>query len=331
MRIAVRTSFVCAALLIALQAAASPGAAAAPAAPAAQDAGDAAGLVDLLPPASAIEGWRADGEPLVFMPDNLWEYIDGAAENFLSFDFRRVLAQDYLSAGGRGLKVEIYEHGSPLMAYGIYAQMRSPGLARHEIGDEAFSDEYSLHVWKDRYYVRVGIFETGADSDAALKLFAGAIAGAIPGGGGGLPPETEAFPREGLGLNNVRYITEGVLGREGFPPAFVNTYLIESQEGRLYLATLVDSAAARDTFEWYTDEMESFVATAEGPRGDYILGVGKDPHQGDVVVFTYARYLGVLAGVAKPGDRATEFVKGVVERLHAVEAAMKRMHPAGQH
>jgi len=223
--------------------------------------------------------------------------------------------------------VEIYEHGSPLMAYGIYAQMRSPGLARHEIGDEAFSDEYSLHIWKDRYYVRVGIFETGADSDATLKLFAGAIAGAIPGGGAGLPPETQAFPREGLGLNNVRYITEGVLGREGFPPAFLNTYLIESQEGRLYLATLVDSTAARDTFEWYTDEMESFIATAEGPRGDYILGVGKDPHQGDILVFTYARYLGVLAGVVKPGDQATEFVKNVVGRLHAVEAAQRAIRP----
>jgi hypothetical protein len=122
-----------------------------------------------------------------------------------------------------------------------------------------------------------------------------------------------------------------VLGRESFPPAFVGTYLIDNQEARLYLATLHDSAAARDTFEWYTDEMESFIATAEGPRGDYILGVGRDPHQGDVVVFTYAKYLGVLAGLSKPGDLATEFVKTVVERLQAVEAAMKRMRPAGQH
>ncbi len=331
MRIAVKTTVVCAMLVFAGQAAAAQASAAGQETAAAQDTAAAADLAKLLPPASTIEGWRTDGEPLVYTGDNLWEYIDGAAENFLSFDFRMVLAQDYLSSAERGLKVEIYEHGSPLMAYGIYAQMRSPGLARHAIGDEAFSDEYSLHFWKDRYYVRVGMFEAGEDSDAALKLFAGAVAAAIPGGGGGLPPETEAFPREGLGLNNLRYITEGVLGRESFPPAFVGTYLIDNQEARLYLATLRDSAAARDTFEWYTDEMESFVATAEGSRGDYILGAGRDPHQGDVLVFTYAKYLGVLAGLAKPGDRATEFVQSVVERLHAVEAAMKRMRPAGQH
>jgi hypothetical protein len=321
MRIAVRSLIVCAALLCARQAGAAQETAAVPDTSAAQETID---LAKFLPPAGAIEGWRTDGDPLVYTPDNLWEYIDGAAENFLSFDFRRVLAQEYLSSGDRGLKAEIYEHGSPLMAYGIYSQMRSPGLARHAIGDEAFSDEYSLHVWKDRYYVRVAVFEPGEDSDAALKLFAEAIAAAIPGGGAGLPLETAAFPREGLGRNDLRYVTEGVLGREDFPPAFIGTYLIESQEGRLYLATLDDSAAARDTFEWYTDGMESFIATAEGPRGDYILGVGKDPHQGDVVVFTYGKYLGVLAGVAKPGDQAIVFVKSVVENLHAIEAARKR-------
>lgn len=324
MRIAVRTSIACAALLLAWRAAAAQETAAG------RDTVGASALVKLLPPAGAIEGWRTDGDPLEYAPDNLWEYIDGAAENFLSFDFRRVLAQDYLSAGDRGLKAEIYEHGSPLMAYGIYSQMRSPGLERHAIGDEAFSDEYSLHVWKDRYYVRVAVFEPGEEADAATKLFAEAIAAAIPGGGGGLPPETQAFPREGLGLNNLRYVTQGVLGREQFPSAFLGAYLVEKQEGRLYLSTLEDSAAARDTFEWYTDEMESFIATAEGPRGDYILGVGRDPHQGDVVVFTCSKYLGVLAGVAKPGEQAMGLVKGVVERLQAIDAAQRRLRPAAR-
>lgn len=281
---------------------------------------DSVELSRLLPAAEAISGWRTDGEPLLYTQDDLWEYIDGSAENFLSFDFRRVLAQSYLSAGERGLKVEIYEHGSPLMAYGIYAQMRSPGLALHAIGNEAFSDEYSINFWKDRFYVRVAVFETGEDSDAALALFARAIADAIPGGGGALSVETGAFPEEGLVPNDLRYLTQGVLGREKFPPAFVGTYMIDGAQGKLYLAALADSAAARDTFEWYTDEMESFLATAEGAKGEYILGLGKDPHQGDVLVFVFGRYLGVLAGLENPASRGTELVKRMVERLEAIDA-----------
>lgn len=289
---------------------------------------ESADLSKLLPAAGEISGWKTDGEPLFYTQDDLWEYIDGAADNFLSFDFRRVIAQDYVSAGDRGLKVEIYELGSPLMAYGIYAQMRSPGLALHAIGNEAFSDEYSINFWKDRFYARVAVFEKGEESDAALELFAKAIAAAIPGGGAALPAETGAFPEEGLVPNDLRYLTQGVLGREKFPPAFVGTYMFGAEPGRLYLATLADSAAARDTFEWYTDEMESFLATAEGAMGEYILGLGKDPYQGDILVFSFGRYLGVLAGIKNPAERGTELVKSMVERLGAIEAGRRKPRPA---
>jgi hypothetical protein len=285
-------------------------------------------LTKLLPAVDGISGWKTDGEPLLYGQDGLWEYIDGAAENFLSFDFRQVLAQDYLSAGDRGLKVEIYEHGSPLMAYGIYAQMRSPGLALHDIGNEAFSDEYSINFWKGRFYVRVAVFETGEDSDAALALFAKAIAAAIPGGGEALPAEAGAFPEEGLVPHDLRYLTQGVLGREKFPPAFMGTYMFGEEQGKLYLAALADSAAARDTFEWYTDEMESFLATAEGARGEYVLGLGKDPYQGDVLVFVFGRYLGVLAGIENPAGRGTELVKKMVERLEAIDAGRRKVPAA---
>jgi hypothetical protein len=280
-------------------------------------------LSKLLPAAGAIPGWKTDGEPLLYTPENLWEYIDGSAENFLSFDFRQVIAQDYVSAADRGLKVEIYEHGSPLMAYGIYAQMRSPGLTLHEIGNEAFSDEYSMNFWKDRFYVRVAVFEKGEESDAALKLFAKAIAAAIQGGAEKLPPETCAFPEEGLVPNDLRYLTQGVLGRENFPPAFMGTYRFGDEEGRLYLATLVDSAAARDTFEWYTDDMKSFLAMAEGTNGEYILGLGEDTYQGDVIVFSFGRYLGVLTGIKNPAGRGTDLVKRMVERLERIDADRK--------
>jgi hypothetical protein len=322
MNIVSRMSGVSAALLIGalLVGASAVGARPAPA----QESTD---LSKLLPAAGRVPGWKPDGEPLVYKPENLWEYIDGSAENFLSFDFRQVIAQDYVSAGDKGLKVEIYEHGSPLMAYGIYAQMRSPGLALHAIGGEGFSDEYSMSFWKDRFFVRVAVFEKGEASDAALALFAKEIEAAIPEIGAALPPETCAFPEEGLVPNDLRYLTQGVLGRESFPPAFVGTYRLGDEEGKLYLSTLVDSAAARDTFEWYTDGMKSFLATAEGPRGEYILGVGEDTYQGDVLVFSFGRYLGVLTGIKNPAAKGTEIVKKMVERLGRIDVDRKKAQP----
>jgi len=112
-----------------------------------------------LPSPGEIEGWRRDGERLVYHAENLWEYINGAAENFLTYEFQSVTVQDYLSDTGKGLKVEIYDHANPLMAFGIYSQFRGEGLIRYELGNDAVGDAYSLHFWKGSYYVRINVFE----------------------------------------------------------------------------------------------------------------------------------------------------------------------------
>ncbi|MDD4858326.1 MAG: hypothetical protein PHD74_09515, partial [Candidatus Krumholzibacteria bacterium] len=227
------------------------------AAPGAPTSGTAVDIANLLPAASEIPGWKIDEEPLVYTADNLWEYIDGSADNFLSYGFLRLIAQDYVSAAGKGLAVEIYEHETSLMAYGIYAQMRSPGLQLREIGDEAFSDAYSMSFRKGNFFVRIAVFESADELREALERFAVAIAAKIPEGEA-LPAEVDVFPEEGLVPNDTRYITQGVLAREGFPSAFVGTYGLAGGEAKLYLSTLADGAAARDTLNWYLSRVTSF-------------------------------------------------------------------------
>ena len=275
-------------------------------------------LANLLPGAREIPGWKLDGESLMYNEENLWEYVDGSAENFLAFSFRNVITQGYVSGAGQGLKLEIYEHESPLMAYGIYAQMRSPGLAPEQIGNEAFADEYSIDFWKDRYFVRVAVFEKSDDLAAAMKAFANMISAKIQNAGA-LPPESSAFADEGLVPRSACYLTQGVLGREQFPPAFVGTYRLGDEEGKLYLSTLADSAAARDTLDWYISKLESFQATAEGSNGEYIQGLGKDPYQGDVIAFQFGKWFGVLAGLKNPAERGGEIVKRTVEKLRQIK------------
>jgi hypothetical protein len=276
-------------------------------------------LATLLPASREIPGWSLDGEPLAYEAENLWEYIDGSAENFLAFDFLRMVTQGYASEAQKGLKVEIYELSSPLMAYGIYAQMRSPGLAFHEIGNEAFADEYTVNFWKDRYFVRVAVFEKSDELSAALKVFASAIAAKIQRAGT-LPPESCAFADEGLVPKSTGYLTKGVLGREQFPPSFVASYRVGDEQAKLYLSTLADSAAARDTLGWYISKLQSFQATAAGSSGEYIQGLGKDPYQGDVIAFQFGKWFGVLAGLKNPAERGAEIVRKTVERLKALDA-----------
>jgi len=275
---------------------------------------ESAGPATLLPASNEIAGWKTDGEPLAYTEENLWEYINGAAENFISFEFREVAAQDYLDGSGAGLKVEIYEHGSPLMAYGIYAQMRSPDLAFLDVGNEAFADEYSVHFWKGPYYVRVAVYDATPALDAAMKTFAGAIAAKIEDGGS-LPPEAACFPPDGLVAKDTRFLAEGVLGRAKYPPSFVATYRWESESAKLYLSTMPDSAAARGAFDWYVKETGGTPALLRAVGGDCVQSSCKDPYQGAVVTFQFGRWFGSLVGLEPDSERGAKLIRETVENL----------------
>jgi hypothetical protein len=291
-----------------------------------QPGAEEAALVGLLPASTEIAGWKLDGDALFYAGDNLWEYIDGSAESFLSFGFKRMVAQNYVSPAAKGLKVEIYEHESPLLAYGIYAQMRSPGVTIRQIGNQGFSDDYSLSFWKGSFFVRVAVFEKDAALQDALGTFASAIAARIPEAGE-LPAETAAFPEEGLVPNSLCYVPTGVLGREKFPASFVGVYKLGDEEAKLYLSRLPDSTAARDTFAWYTQGLKSFKVTSEGPANEVMMGLGSDPFQGDVAAFSFGSYMGVVSGLKRPAEDGVDLMRKMVDRLRAADADRKKGAP----
>jgi len=281
-------------------------------------------LALLLPAAGEVGGWTAEGESDRYDAESLWEYIDGSADKFLVYGFRRMLVQDYVSEARGELKVEIYEHESPLYAFGIYSQLRSPGLAVYDIGAEAFGDEYSINFRKDRYYVRVSIFEKSAELLDAARSFASAIAGRIAEGGA-LPPEIGVFPERGLVREETTFIPQGALGREKFPPALAASYRLGDEKGTLYLSTLPDSAAARAVFDWYAGESGAAITPTamlvEGSTAgaSYLLGVGKDPYRGDVLAFQYRRWFGVVTGFAGGTDWARNLAFRMVVALYDLE------------
>jgi hypothetical protein len=279
-------------------------------------------LEELLPRSDEIAGWARDGEMQLYGPDGLWEYIDGAAENFLAYGFEEVVVQDY-RGDGRRLKVEIYRLGSPLMAFGIYSQFRGPGLRFLSIGTEAFADPYSLHFWKDRYLVKIAVFEESDDLSAAMERFAAAVAAKIPGGAA-FPEEIRAFPENGLVDKSVTYVAEGALGSEGFPPSFVADYRYGEVTGKLYLSLLASEEEAREIFNTFSDRFGAGETEPGSPPGKVVIAKAEDRYRGEMVLFLCGRWFGVLTGFAgAEGDR-DRLAAAAVERIGRYDAAPAR-------
>lgn len=157
-----------------------------------------------------IKGWKRVSEAKTYNPGNLWEYINGAAEQFLAYDFQ-ILHLCELSSKGLTVTVNIYDMGTRLNAFGIYDSERPDESEKIAIGAEAvILPPYQCLLLKDAYYVKVDVYEgeiTESVGKDLLKAIAEALSGAEE-----YPEELERLPPEGKVAGSEGYIREGYLG-----------------------------------------------------------------------------------------------------------------------
>ena len=123
----------------------------------------ASSLVELLPSAGEAEGWRLAGEARTFVPDNLWEYINGGAEGYLVYNFEAVVTADYeTEEGSLQAVLDIYRMANRLCGFGIYAAERAYDARYLDIGSEGYLTDNTLHFCQGPYSVKITAFDTGA-------------------------------------------------------------------------------------------------------------------------------------------------------------------------
>jgi len=141
----------------------------------------------------------------VYNPESLYDYIDGGAELYLSYDFRRVIHREYAREGeeaGSEILVDVFDMGSSQNAFGVFSQSRE--TIESEFGQGSQYTAGLMLFWKDRYYVSI---MASPETDAAKRLvyeLAGRIDEAI-GTGGPLPAIVGVLPPDGLVEESIRY------------------------------------------------------------------------------------------------------------------------------
>lgn len=157
-----------------------------------------------------IEGWENSSDVLQFHPGNLWEDINGAADQFLDYGFEELLTTE-LSADSIIVSVEIYNMGLPLNAFGIYVTERPEESNPVKIGTEAIiSLPAQCLLLKDRYYVKVHLFEGELTEELGKNLLQ-AIVKALPGEND-WPRELKLLPEPGRIDGSFGHVRKNYLG-----------------------------------------------------------------------------------------------------------------------
>lgn len=259
-------------------------------------------LAALLPDSKAL-GFKPLEEPAFFTPDNLYEYINGAAEAFLQYDFE-TLAQQPFRKGDTEVMVDIYDMGSALNAFGIYASERSPGSDFRPVGTEGYQAEYLLNFLQGRYYVKLSAFRESGSTDAILEAFAAEISGKIKERKE-FPPELSLLPDAGRIAHTERYIRGAPLGLEFLSPALQAEYRSGESTFRLLLSLANDAQDAAGRQAKVRDHLRNMGPVT--PLDEWYKGAfrGVSRYEGALTVFASGAFLAVLVGST---EDSSEFV-----------------------
>lgn len=143
-----------------------------------------------------LTGWKQSGEIQTFSPKDLYEYIDGAADLYLSYDFQELKVAEYQNDKKASVIIEVYRHKTPTYAFGIYSQERLSDGNFLDIGAQGYSEKDILNFVAGNCYVKINSFKTGPEEQEVLLTFAKKVVGNL-GEKGSLPSILSSFPEEG--------------------------------------------------------------------------------------------------------------------------------------
>jgi len=173
-----------------------------------------------------VSGWKKADPPQAYDKNNLFDYIDGGAELYISYNFQKLLAVRYQAAADEEIVVDIFDMGSSYNAFGLFSHGRE-----REDGLEGQGSEYNaglLTFWKDRFYVSILAYpETEAKKEIVLGL-GRKLADAVPKDGE-LPPVIGFLPRAHLIPESIRYFHHYIWLNSHFFVASQNILLIDDE------------------------------------------------------------------------------------------------------
>ena len=201
-----------------------------------------------------LSGWIKDGSPEIFYADNLWEYINGAADVYLNYDFQKVATLTYDSSPKKSLTIDIYEHDTPRNAFGIYSQEKPAQGNWLKIGTQGYYDKGILNFYVGNYYIKMMGFYLGEEEKELFQATAEELAGSLQGKAE-VPKPAQCFPDKGKIANSERYIAKDFLGRRILHSAFVADYEVSGEKKRLFIIETKDESEAGSMLSQYMQEV----------------------------------------------------------------------------
>jgi hypothetical protein len=255
-----------------------------------------------------VAGWKLSEDVQTFVPKTLYEYIDGAADLYLTYDFEELKVGEYSNDRKGSVTVEIYHQKSPTLAFGVYSQERPSNPSLVSMGAQGYIDENLLNFLSGSYYVKINSYNTGAEDREILQSFAKKVLENLDEKGT-LPPILSSFPAEGKNRNSEKFVAKNFLGYSFLHSAFTADYELSGKKFKLFLIETVDKNECKNMIRKYLQQIKN--PEKEVNDGRYTLS---DPHHGVVDLYWKGEYVWGILDLAEP-DLRSKYLKLFEEGL----------------
>jgi len=245
-----------------------------------------------------IPGWKQSGEVQTFTPKTLFEYINGDAELYIMYDFQESKVAEYLNEKKASVIVDVYRHRTPLHAFGIYSQERLSNANFLDIGTQGYIEQNILNFLIGPYYVKINSYNTGAEDQEILLLFAKKVSENL-GEKGKLPSILSSFPSEGRKNNSEKFIDKNFLGYAFLHSAFTADYELSGKKFKLFVIEGADRKDCGDMVQKYLQQTGSPKKTITESR--YTIA---DPYHGDIELHWQGKYIWGIFSLNDPPLRS---------------------------
>ncbi|MFC1540118.1 DUF6599 family protein [Gemmatimonadota bacterium] len=262
-------------------------------------------LTQLLPITSSLEGWNIGEGPVDYYPDNLYEYLNGAAPRYLAYGFQRLvhvryeLGEDLFSS----VIVDIFDMGSNVGAFGLFRNGMPTDAVLQNWGTEGYLSGTVAAAWKDSIFVQAQIDDDRAVLISMLDRLMTEIYRGIATNAS-FPTILSLLPSEKLVPLSERYVAADLFGHTFLPGGLLATYDIEDQIAVLFFSDIGSAETAIEAMaELRSYEMQWGTIVEEVPS----IGSGGfryiDPGLGSGIAVAVNRYIAGINGKLTDEDQ----------------------------
>jgi hypothetical protein len=266
---------------------------------------------------AAVQGWKWDGKEEVYEARAICDYIDGAGEVYLAYNFKSLVVREFEKSGQPRIIAELYDMGSPDDAYGIFSLERQDEDVG--IGQGSEFGGGLLRFWKGRFFVSVYPSGDGPEAGKTVLSLGRAIADAIAVTGQA-PKLIGSLPDGKMGLveTSIRYLHSHILLNQRFFIATQNILNLNPQTEVVLAQYLRAGKKIHLLLVRYPDEKEAAAAMRSFQRAYMPEAAQKDLLQAEDKTWTMTKrvdeWVVIVFGAPREQD-GEELIKETEKRV----------------